>query len=79
METDQIHEIGDLRNLISGKPAPAKLELFSQPNLTEIQPLFASMDVRKKDKEAVRMQTEFNKSEKARLFKKSKKNFAGSQ
>ena len=76
MDTDQIHEIGDLRNLISGKPAPAKLELFTQPKLIEVQPLYAAQDVRKKDKEAVRKQSEFDKSEKARLLIKSKKNYA---
>ena len=37
---------------------------------------YAAQDVRKKDKEAVRKQSEFDKSEKARLLIKSKKNYA---
>jgi hypothetical protein len=39
--------------------------------LIEVQPLFQSQDVRKKDREEVKRQSKFNKSEKARLLQKS--------
>ena len=53
MDTDSGCKVGDLRDLITGIPAPSKRELFTQPKLTEVQPLFQSSDVRWKDSKEV--------------------------
>ena len=37
MDTDSGCKVGDLRDLITGIPAPSKRELFTQPKLTEVQ------------------------------------------
>ena len=76
MDTDSGCKVGDLRDLITGIPAPSKLELFTQPKLTEVQPLFQSSDVRWKDSKEVALQSKLSKSNKARLLTKSKQNAA---
>ena len=76
MDTDSGCKVGDLRDLITGIPAPSKLELFTQPKLTEVQPLFQSRDVRKKDSKEVERQIKINKANKARILIKSKQSAA---
>jgi hypothetical protein len=50
--------------------------MITQPKPTEVQPIFQSCDVRKKDSKEVARQSRLNKSNKAMLVIKSKQKAA---